>query len=316
MLRKILTPIITSALLVGCGATSSEQPLASPEVTEARIGPGSVGSPDGVAIAYTVHRIGDPNLVLVHGWMCDQTYWDRQVPVLAEGFGVVSIDLAGHGLSGDQRESWTTVSLGEDVRAVVKHLGLERVIVVGHSLGGRVGLEAARLLPGTVIGVIGVDTLHDADAAMDPDQAEALLAGFEQDFATTCDGFVRSMFVAGTDSAIIDGVAADMCAGPQTIGAALLRDYVFYDEAAAMAAAGVPLRCVNADKWPTNVAGNRAYADFDVTILPGFGHFLMQEAPDQLNTALIDMTIAIAIAEPPDPAEPEPRIGSGSAGSY
>jgi pimeloyl-ACP methyl ester carboxylesterase len=78
-----------------------------------------------------------------------------------------------------------------------------------------------------------------------------------------------------------------MCAGPGPVGAGLLSDYVGYDTAAAMQAAGVPVRCINADKWPTDAAANRKYCDFEVTIIPGAGHFLMQEAPVQLNTALI-----------------------------
>jgi len=83
--------------------------------------------------------------------------------------------------------------------------------------------------------------------------------------------------------------------GPGEVGTGLLRSYIGWDQAAAMRAASVPVRCVNADKWPTNTAANRHYCDFDVTIIPGVGHFLMQEAPDQLNTALVDTVLSIVI---------------------
>jgi pimeloyl-ACP methyl ester carboxylesterase len=253
-----------------------------------------VQSPDGVDIAATVHSLRHPTVVLVHGWMCDQTYWEAQIPALAESFGVVTVDMAGHGLSGANRTSWTTASLGQDTAAVITHLGLTDAIVIGHSLGGRVGLEVARLLPGTVIGVVGVDTLQDADAAPDPEEIESLLTELENDFATTCGGLVRSMFVEGADGALVDPIVSDMCSGPEEIGTALIRDYVAYDVASALQSAGVPIRCVNADKWPTNVEANRKYADFDAVILPGFGHFLMQEAPDELNDALIEIATALS----------------------
>jgi pimeloyl-ACP methyl ester carboxylesterase len=55
----------------------------------------------------------------------------------------------------------------------------------------------------------------------------------------------------------------------------------------------VPVRAINADKWPTNVENNRAYCDFDATVLPGYGHFLMQEAPEVLNSALVDTVRAL-----------------------
>jgi pimeloyl-ACP methyl ester carboxylesterase len=253
-----------------------------------------VRSFDGVDIAATVHSLGQPTVVLIHGWMCDQTYWEAQIPALAEDFGVVTVDLAGHGLSGTDRTSWTIASLGQDAAAVITHLRLTDAIVIGHSMGGRVGLEVARLLPGTVIGVIGVDTLHDAGEAPDPDKHEALLSELENDFAATCGGLVRSMFREEADGALIDPIVSDMCGGPGGIGAALIRDYVAYDLASALRSAGVPIRCVNADKWPTNVEANREYADFDAVILTGFGHFLMQEAPDELNDALLEIVTALS----------------------
>ncbi len=102
------------------------------------------------------------------------------------------------------------------------------------------------------------------------------------------------MFAEGTDATLIDRIASDMCGGPADIGAALIRDYVAYDLASALQSAGVPIRCVNADIWPTNAEANRKYADFDAVILPGFGHFLMQEAPDELNGALIEIIEALS----------------------
>ena len=121
-----------------------------------------------------------------------------------------------------------------------------------------------------------------------------MLGELENDFAATCDGFVRSMFGERADGALIDHIASDMCSGPGEIGAALIRDYVAYDLASALQSAGVPIRCVNADKWPTNTEANRKYADFDAVILPGVGHFLMHEAPDELNDALIEIVTALS----------------------
>ncbi len=255
-------------------------------------GPVIMRSSDGVEIAATVYSAGQPTVVLIHGWMCDQTYWENQIPALAGDFGVVTVDLAGHGLSGTDRESWTIDSLAQDAAAVITHLELTDVVVIGHSMGGRVGLEVARMLPGTVVGVIGVDTLHDADAVWSPEDL-AFVDRFESDFTTACDGFVRGMFGKQADGALVDQVAADMCGGPGDIGTALLRDYVAFDLASSMQSAGVPVRCVNADLWPTNTAANRKYADFGVVILPGVGHFLMQEAPDELNAALIEIVTAL-----------------------
>lgn len=300
-MRRLVTIVCVVAVAAGLlGCREGGPPTGEPHPPAADgvpVGPGSTASADGVEIAYTVHRVGSPTLVLVHGWMCDQGYWEAQIPALAERFGVVTLDLAGHGASGSNRERWTIPSLADDVRAVIARLGLERVIVAGHSMGGRVALDVARSLPGTVIGVIGVDTLHTAAESWDPEQVERLLAGLENDFTATCNTFVRGMFVAGTDAALVDRIAGDMCSGPGEVGAALLGSYVEFEVAAAFAQAGVPIRALNSDLWPTNLEGNRAVSDFDAVILEGYGHFLMQEAPQELARLMVETASAIASGE-------------------
>jgi pimeloyl-ACP methyl ester carboxylesterase len=296
MLRQ--TPIVGIAVLAmmfaGCGGQNATEveTVAAPAT-----GPGIVSSSDGIEIAYTVNRIGTPNLVLVHGWMGDQSYWNEQVPVLAEAFGVVTVDLAGHGASGLGRDEWSIPSLGNDVKAVVDKLGLKNVIVVGHSMGGYVALDVARKLPGTVVGVIGIDTLHDDGSSWDPDNTANFLSPFEQDFPAACSDFVTSMFSQTADAALVQGISDDMCSGPPEIGVALLGAYVAFDRQEAFSQSGVPIHAINTDKWPTDVEGNLELADFKLTLLEGYGHFLMQEAPEVLTRAVIDTTLEIVMGE-------------------
>ena len=293
MLYRIVLVLLLFASVVACSEPPGPREPPTPDTPSTITGPITVAAPDGVEIAATAHGSGDLTVLLVHGWMCDQTYWEAQAPALSGQFGVVTVDLAGHGLSGTDRQVWTTVALAEDVAALVTELELENMVVVGHSMGGRVALEVARLLPETVIGVIGVDTLHNADEELDPEEVAGLLAGFDADFGATCNGFVRSMFGDGAPADTVGAVAQDMCGGPADIGTALIRDYAAYDLAAAFPAAGVPVRVINADKWPTNVSANRKYADFDAVIIEGHGHFLMQEAPAELNAALLEAVKSI-----------------------
>ncbi|MEE4218177.1 MAG: alpha/beta hydrolase [Xanthomonadales bacterium] len=295
MLYRFTLVLALCTLIASCSRSQDQEGTEDTvETAETVAGTIMVEAPDGVEIAATVHSTGQPVVVLVHGWMCDQTYWEAQVPALSEHFAVVTVDLAGHGLSGTDRQAWTIAALGGDVAAVISQLQLNQVTVIGHSMGGRVGLEVARLLPGVVTAVIGVDTLQDADLEWNPEEVGGLLNGFETDFVGTCGGFVRSMFGDQATEVLVEEVVTDMCGGPPEIGTALIRDYVAYDLASAFQAANVPVRCVNADKWPTNVSANQQYADFDAVILDGYGHFLMQEAPEELNDALIEAVTVLA----------------------
>jgi pimeloyl-ACP methyl ester carboxylesterase len=188
-----------------------------------------------------------------------------------------------------EREGWPLMALGADVEAVVEALGLDRVILIGHSMGGPVVLEAARLMPGRVIGVVGVDTLQDANFKYDPEEVAPLLAEFESDFPGTCRGLVASMFLEEADPALVERIAADMSAGPPEIGIALLREYIDYDVAAAFTAvpAAIPIRCINSTMHTTNVENNRAYhEEFDVVTMDGVSHFLMIERPQEFNALL------------------------------
>src|SRR5438128_7790136 len=107
---------------------------------------GTAHSTDGVPIHYTVSGAGEPALVFVHGWAIDGRYWDAQVPVFARTHRVVTLDLAGHGRSGRDRQDWTVAAFGQDVRAVVEALHLSKVVLIGHSMSGNVILEAARAM--------------------------------------------------------------------------------------------------------------------------------------------------------------------------
>ena len=103
-------------------------------------------SADGTSIRFQVDGAGEPTLVLVHGWALDHCLWDGQVPWLSKTHRVVTLDLAGHGGSGRARAQWTMNAFGQDVQAVVEAVGMNAVILVGHSMGGPVVLEAARRL--------------------------------------------------------------------------------------------------------------------------------------------------------------------------
>src|SRR5262249_21572171 len=112
-----------------------------------------VRTEDGVNIVCEVLGNGDTALVFLHGWCGDREYWKHQADAFASDYRVVTLDQAGHGESGKKRKHWSIDSLAGDVEAVVKALGLKRVILIGHSMGGPVALMAAKRMPGTVVAV-------------------------------------------------------------------------------------------------------------------------------------------------------------------
>ena len=89
-----------------------------------------------------------PRVLLLHGYLSHTGAWSHVMPLLAERGGVAAVDLPGHGYS-DMSER-IPASPGEMARllpGMLDHLGVERVVLAGHSLGGAVALFAAALAP-------------------------------------------------------------------------------------------------------------------------------------------------------------------------
>jgi pimeloyl-ACP methyl ester carboxylesterase len=253
---------------------------------------GTTTSPDGVRIRYSATGTGRPALVLVHCWTCDSGFWKDVVERFARERQVVALDLAGHGQSGRTRKSYTMQAFGQDVKAVADTLKLDRMVLVGHSMGGQVILEAARLLGDRVVGLVPVDTLLDVEQRDDPKETQAFLDKMQADFKGTATGFMREwMFVPTTPPAVIDRVMTAVTTFPPEIALSALRDNWSYDSARGLEAVKVPIVAVNADKFPTNFAANRRHApQFDAVIMKSVGHYLLLEDPkrfgDHLEEAL------------------------------
>lgn len=246
-----------------------------------------VNSADGVPIVYAVEGKGSPALVFIHCWSCDMSFWKDQVPYFAKKYQVVTLDLAGHGESGTTRKDYTMESFAQDVAAVVKAAGLKKVILIGHSMGGPVALEAAKLMPDKVIGIIGVDTYQNFGQKRSQLQTIQFLASLKTNFKGTTQQFVRTMFPKTADTTLAAKVASKMASGNPDVGYSAMKSLMTYDAAPTASALKMPIRSVNSDLFPTNVEADQKIApSFKVTIMPGTGHFLFLENPQKFNELL------------------------------
>ena len=249
-----------------------------------------VPSADGVPIHFQVQGHGEPALVFIHGWSADLSYWEKQLAHFKETYTVVAPDLAGHGDSGIERKDWTVEAYSGDVEAVVKNLDLDSVILIGHSLGGLVMIEAACRIQERVKGLIGVDTLVDFEMSLPQDEIDGWIEAFRSDFVQSTEGYVRSLFPQSADPEIVEKVVADMVAAPSVVGIGTLQGFFDYSKHRLREAAQqikVPLTCINSDMHPTEVDINRKYIpSFKVKIMTGVGHFPMVEDPETLNRLL------------------------------
>jgi pimeloyl-ACP methyl ester carboxylesterase len=265
-------------------------PIARADAPVATVTSRSATSADGVRIVYDVrgHSDSDTTLFFVHCWACNRSFWRDQVDVFASRFRVVTIDLPGHGDSGHERAHWSAVGLAQDVITVADELRLKRIILIGHSMGGPVSLEAAHRMPGRVIGVVLVDTLHDVDDRRSPAAAEADAERLRRDFK----GYFSDLspiFWKDSDPSIRHWVEQQAMATDPGAAIGLKLDTPNIDPKALFRNAGVPIRAINAlppltDR--TNVEENRRFGDYAALFVRDAGHFVQLERPGEFNRDL------------------------------
>ena len=304
------SPLLAVVLLAaGCGAhgggSGSSAPSAPATGSAAGAaaanaalgeGPRITLSPDNVHIEYRVYGHGDPAVLLVHGWACDENYWHAQLDALKAHYTVVTLNLAGHGASGGNRSDWSMANYAQDVAAVAHELPNPQLVLVGHSMGAAVTLAATPLIGDRVIGVVAVGALRSVgEPPLTLRDIDRRVAPFSADFVGTTRNFVTtSLFEPGADPALVQKVAYNMSLRSPAVAVPSMRALLQMDLAGLLPAIHVPVYAINSDLLPTDAARiRRSLPDFHLDVLDHTGHFLMLEAPARFNPLLLQDIQAI-----------------------
>ncbi len=245
----------------------------------------TVLSEDGSPISFGVQGKGEPTIVFVHCWTCDHQFWKHQIDYFSKKYRVVWLDLAGHGQSGSTRSDYTMASFGEDVAAVVHRAGGNRVVLVGHSMGGPVSIEAAKILGDKVVAVVGVDTFYTPFTYPTSEaEIEGFLEPFKKDFDGTCEQMFQSMFTPNVDPELKASIAKRFSgASPEMAMSAMSEIFRWGAHHVPSDLERFSNKLKNINAAPT---GNEKALHKSVTLIPGVGHFVPQVKPGEFNAAL------------------------------
>ncbi len=117
---------------------------------------------NGIEIAYTDEGAGVP-VVFIHGYPLNRTMWEPQVSALSTKARCIAVDLRGHGESQAPLWSATVEMYADDVKGLLDHLGVDRAVICGFSMGGYVTFAFYRKYRERVLGLILADTRPQAD---------------------------------------------------------------------------------------------------------------------------------------------------------
>jgi pimeloyl-ACP methyl ester carboxylesterase len=266
----------------------------------------------GTRLFYERQGDGNPPLIFVHGYACNHDDWQRQVDFFRSRQSVVTCDLRGHGASDGDPAHCDIETYGADISVLLHALDLPPAILIGHSLGCRVVLQAYLQAPQRVAGLVLVDGsrlgIGDAVAAEQRMHQQMRTVGYQ--------AMIRSlftdMFLADSDPALKASILSRALALPEAIGAVLFPRLVGWDARymdAALSQVAVPLLAIQS----TNVNPERVRVPLQpgastpwlalvrrhvptaqIEIVSGVGHFPMLEAPKAVNQMLAAFVVTIS----------------------
>ena len=145
-------------------------------------------------------------VVLLHGFLENQTMWQDLVPELSKKFRIITIDLLGHG----QTECMGYVHSMEDnatiVQAVLSKLRIRKAIFVGHSMGGYVALAFAELYPENVKGLVLLNSTSKADSEERKANRNRAIKAVKKDYTTFVRLSIANLFSAENREKFIDEI--------------------------------------------------------------------------------------------------------------
>jgi pimeloyl-ACP methyl ester carboxylesterase len=253
-------------------------------------GPSRFASLDGNRIHYESVGSGREALVLIHGWSGATTVWKLQVPELAKRAArVIAVDLPGHGRSDKPQTAYSMDLFARSIEAVLRDAGVDRAVLVGHSMGTPVVRQFYRLYPEKTLALIAVDgALQDLYGS----SLDSVIGPFRQPtYREAATKFITMMFPNPGTEPLRDETLATVLATPQHVMVASFESMsdpaIWKDDPIR-----VPLLVLNAKEpfWtPEYIEYVRKLApQVDYRVIEGTGHFVQLEKPREVNAAILE----------------------------
>ena len=277
-----ITPLLAIAIFASSAIVGGNQALAARSVE----GESRYVKLDGQRVHYENHGKGREALLFVHGWTCTLNFWSRQVPAFEGKTRVIAIDLPGHGLSDKPQINYTMDLFARAVDAVLLDAGVDRAVLIGHSMGGPVIREFYRKYPQKTLALVIVDSpLRSFGKREDMDRFIAPLRG--PGHKEWADKFIDGMFGPSASAELRSEIKTPMLSTPQHVAISAMEGMmdpaIWKDDTI-----NVPVLAIMTKNWPPDTEQSyRSLApNLEYRVMDGIGHFLMMEKPGEFNELL------------------------------
>jgi pimeloyl-ACP methyl ester carboxylesterase len=255
---------------------------------------------NGTRIHVTQQGSGDLAIVFLHYYGGSSRTWERVASRLTDRYRIVASDHRGWGESEAPAEGYRIADLAADAEGVIATLGLERYILVGHSMGGKVAQLIASRRPGGLRGLVLVAPSPPSPMLL-TDEQRATLSGAYQSRESVEFVIDHVLTAKPLDAACREQVVEDSLKGAPQAKAAWPNVAMREDITAAVTSIDVPTIVISGEldqvdrvaTLQTELLPRIPHAAMH--ILPGTGHLSPLEAPNEV--ARIIGTFAAAIED-------------------
>jgi pimeloyl-ACP methyl ester carboxylesterase len=166
-------------------------------------------------------------------------------------------------------------------------------------MGGEISLVTVTLIPGKVIGIVGVDNFQDFSQRYEK-EIKQFVDSLKSNFVQTVQGYMKSTFPASSPPALVEQIVNDMSSAPPEVAISAMGYLAVFDPIPILTQLKneikIPIWCINSDVYPTNVEGNNKLThSFDVKLMKAMSHFVQLEDPETFNR-LLEEILSVLLA--------------------
>ncbi len=239
-------------------------------------------------MAYHEVGAGDPAIIFIHGAYSNREGFGFQEEYFSPDHRCIGVDLRGHGESDKPDELYTMDQHGHDVAELIRHLGLEKPVLVGQSMGGQVIIAAAAHYPDLVGAIASLDSPSNI-----PGWHQRFHGPYDHlmtkdgPFRETLIAFLSAAYLPTDDPSRLGGMAERLSHVPDHV---ILNSWLGkkdYDPTDTLRAVQCPYLYIDCGQPDVDLDLLRELCP-QVVIgkTVGAGHKALQDVPDQINAML------------------------------
>ena len=232
-------------------------------------------------------------VVFIHALAGNTQQWSAQLSHIRKTGRAVALDLRGHGQSiSPANGDYAIDSMAQDVQTVIDQLGIERFILVGHSMGGSVAGAYAGAYPQHVAGLLLADPSGDS-TQMPVEEIQQYLGALESEaYSNVINGYWGQILTGSTETTQAK-VIQDLRNTPKTTVVGVFKELFKYNPVPALKRYDGPKLSVITSLNETPFSLHKLVSTLPHEMITGTGHWLQLDKPEEFNRIMDDFLASV-----------------------